>query len=253
MGSSRTFLKSVPILMPSVEDELSRFVEKRVNWSSCYRLIPSRFPPVQLYELIAPQGDWEALKRIETLTNPRLQAAQSVILPEDQGKIDQNWLIAPFAYPDPEPSQFGDGTFGYSIVAESLHSALLTAIQRRETFLKRTSEAPTRVVMRVIKVPLKARLVDLSHFNPGDPELLFQIKEHRAAKSHGALVKGPRGKDDRLAIVLRPTAFVPPAVQAEHYCFLWNGERIHQLFAYPTETKVLNPEELLSGNSQSAA
>jgi hypothetical protein len=69
---------------------------------------------------------------------------------------------------------------------------------------------------------------------------------------HGVLVKGPLGKDDRLAIVLRPTAFVPPAVQAEHYCFLWNGERIHQLFAFPTETEVIDPKDLMA-KSQTAA
>lgn len=79
------------------------------------------------------------------MTNPRLHGARGVLLPEDEGKIDQNWLIAPFVYPDPDLSSYGDGSFGYSVVAESLHSALLIAIQRHETFLKRTAEGPTRL------------------------------------------------------------------------------------------------------------
>jgi len=239
--------------MRSAGDELTRIVQRRVDWSSSFRLIPSRFPPVQLYEPIAPEEDWEALKRIETMTNPRLRDRSGLLLPEDEGKIDQNWLIAPFAYPDPEPSLYGDGSFGYSIVAESLHSALLVSIQRREAFLRRTAEGPTRLVMRVIKVPLKARLADLAHIDTADPALRVKISEQRTAKSHGVLVKGPRGKDDRLAIVLRPTAFVPPAVQAEHYCFLWNGERINKLFAFPTETEVIDPKDLLVRHSQTAA
>lgn len=216
-------------------------------------MIPSRFPPVQLYEPIAPEEDWEALKRIETMTNPRLRRARGLLLPEDEGKIDQNWLIAPFAYPDPEPSPYGDGSFGYSVVAESLHSALLIAVQRREAFLKTTAEGPTRLVMRVIKVPLKAQLADFAHIDVSDPALRVRINEQRAAKSYGVLVKGPRGKEDRLAIVLRPTAFVAPAVQAEHYCFLWNGERIHQLFALPTETEVIDPKDLMKSISRTAA
>jgi hypothetical protein len=235
-----------------VGDELSRIQQRRVDWSSAYRLIPSRFPPVELYEPIGPKEDWDALKKIEALTNPRLRSTNSVLLPEDQGKIDQNWLIAPFAYPDPEPSTYGDGSFGYSIMAGSLHSALLVAIQRREAFLRRTSEGPTRLVMRVIKVPLKTRLADLAHIDAADPALRIHINEQRVAKAHGVLVKGPRGKNDKLAIVLRPTAFIPPAVQAEHYCFLWNGERIHQLFAFP-ETKVIDPKDLLVSTSQTAA
>jgi hypothetical protein len=216
-------------------------------------LIPSRFPPVQLYEPIAPEEDWDALKRIETMTNPRLRRARGLLLPEDEGKIDQNWLVAPFAYPDPERSPYGDGSFGYSVVAESLHSALLIAVQRREAFLKSTAEGPTRLVMRVIKVPLKAQLADLAHIDVSDPALRVQINEQRAAKSYGVLVKGPRGKHDRLAIILRPTAFVSPAMQAEHYCFLWNGERIHQLFALPTETEVIDPKELMKSKSRTAA
>jgi hypothetical protein len=232
---------------------MARIVQRRIDWSTSFRLIPSRFPPVQLYEPVAPEEEWEALKRIETMTNPRLHGARGLLLPEDEGKIDQNWLIAPFAYPDPEPSPYGDGSFGYSVVAESLHSALWIAIQRREAFLRRTAEGPTRLVMRLIKVPLKAQLADLTHFDVSDPAIRVQISEQRASKSSGVLVKGPRGKEDRLAIVLRPTAFVPPAVQAEHYCFVWNGERIHQLFAFPTETAVIDPMDLLAKNSQSAA
>lgn len=232
---------------------MTRIVKRRVDWSSSFRLIPSRFPPVQLYEPIAPEEDWEALKRIETMTNPRIRGARGLLLPEDEGKIDQNWLVAPFAYPDPEPSPYGDGSFGYSVVAESLHSALLIAIQRREAFLRSTAEGPARLVMRVIKVPLKAQLADLAHIDVSDPALRVQINEERAAKSYGVLVKGPRGKEDRLAIVLRPTAFVPPAVQAEHYCFLWNGQRIHQLFALPTETEVIDPKDLMKSKSRTAA
>jgi hypothetical protein len=52
-----------------------------------------------------------------------------------------------------------------------------------------------------------------------------------------------------LAVVLRPTAFVPPASQTEHYCFIWNGERIHQLFLLPAETKVIVPEDLMKSVS----
>jgi hypothetical protein len=228
---------------------LSRVRNRKIDWSACFRLIPSRFPPVQLYEGVSAPQDWDAVKRIEELTNPRLR--RGALLPEDEGKVDQSWLVAPFAYPDPEPSAFSDGSFGYSIVAESLHSALLLAISRREIFLRRTAEAPTRLVMRVIKVPLKATLQDLTHLDLDDPSFKGLIANARAAKSHGVLVRGPRGKHHPLAVVLRPTAFVQPASQTEHYCFLWNGERIHQLFLLPAETKVMVPEDLM--RSETAA
>lgn len=227
-----------------------RLVKRAIDWQSSYRLIPSRFPPVELYEPIAGEGDWEALKRVEALTNPRLHNAGSMLLPEDQGKIDQNWLVAPFAYPNSESSLHSDGSYGVCTVTEDLHSSLILAIKGREEFLRRTCEGATRLIMRVIKVPVRARLTDLRNHRYDDPAVKSIIKEQRDAKAHGVLLKGP--KDDcGLAVILRPTAFVAPAVQAEHYCFIWNGERIHQLFAMPSETAVMKPEDLL--NSQSAA
>ena len=230
-----------------------RLVKKTVNWQSSYRLIPSRFPPVELYAPVADERDWEALKRVEALTNPRVQNTNAMLLPEDQGKIDQNWLVAPFAYPNPESSLYSDGSYGCCVVTEDLHSALILAIKGRETFLKCTSERTTRVIMRVIKAPVQARLTDLLHLSYDDPEVKPIIKELREGKSYGALLRGPKGKMDAVAVILRPTAFVPPAVQAEHYCFLWNGERIHQLFAMPSETKVIDPADLLGSKSVSAA
>ena len=87
------------------------------------------------------------------------------------------------------------------------------------------------------------------------PDRSYQprIAELRAAKSHGVLVRGPRGVEDPLAVGLRPTAFVPPAAQTEHFCFVWNGERIYKLFSLPAETKVIVPEDLMKSVFDTAA
>ena len=130
-------------------------------------------------------------------------------------------------------------------MAESLHSALLLAISRREIFLRRTGEAPTRLVMRVIKVPLKAQLQDLTHLNLDDPSLKGLIANARAAKSHGVLVRGPRGKDDPLAVVLRPTAFVPPAPQSEHYCSSGTANGFISCSCFLPKPKGIVPEDLM--------
>jgi hypothetical protein len=235
--------------------ELDNIPSRRVDWSDAFRLIPSRFPPVELYEPIAPKHEWDALKRIEAMTNPRLRekAGVGLLLPEDRG-VDQNWLVAPFAYPDPEPSLYSDGSYGVCVLAQSLHSALLISIRRREEFLRRTREPPTRLVMRVIKSPIRTRLHDLTqspqmHAAVSARQLVQQLRQ---AKSYGLLLVGPRGGKDRLAIILRPTAFVPPAVQADHYCFIWNGERIHQIFEF-REGEVIDPNDLARSAPRSAA
>ena len=235
--------------------ELDNFCLRRVEWSEAFRLIPSRFPPVELYQPIAPKHEWDALKRIEAMTNPRLRekAGAGLLLPEDRG-VDQNWLVAPFTYPDPEPSLYSDGSYGVCVLAHSLDSALLIAIRRREEFLKRTREPPTRLVMRVIKSPIRTRLHDLTQSREMDIALCARqlVQQLRRAKSYGFLLVGPKGGKDRLAVILRPTAFLPPAVQTEHYCFVWNGERIHQIFEF-RGGEVIDPDELARSAPRSAA
>ena len=45
----------------------------RITWTPSWRIIPSRFPPIDLFERIADPADWEALIQLESLTNPRLR------------------------------------------------------------------------------------------------------------------------------------------------------------------------------------
>ncbi|MCP4475568.1 MAG: hypothetical protein GY821_13590 [Gammaproteobacteria bacterium] len=43
---------------------------------SCYRLIPSKFPPIALFEDVANPRDFEALYAVQRLTNPRIRHCQ---------------------------------------------------------------------------------------------------------------------------------------------------------------------------------
>lgn len=216
---------------------------RRIEWASSFRLIPSRFPPVEIYQGVVPVEDWDAVKRIETLTNPRLRERDSglgYLLPEDRDDISQNWVVAPFTYPDPDPTAFSDGSYGVCVVAETAETALIEAVRRREIFLRRTGEGKMRLDMRMLKTPLRARLHDLTSANNlDDPSVTQRIcRELREAKSYGLLVPG-RSETDRLAVVLRPTAF-ERAVQAEHYAFIWDGEKIDRIYDY-SEGKVIDP------------
>jgi hypothetical protein len=236
--------------------ELSAFRTRLIEWAGSYRLIPSRFPPVELYAPVAPVDDWDALKRIEDMTNPRLRersGAFGKLLPEDRGRVEQNWLVAPFTYPDPEPSLFSDGSFGVCIVAEALETALLMSVKRRETFLKRTAEPPTQLDMRVLKAPISARLHDLTTFADREDATVMRsvTNKLRADKSYGLILQGPRGGKDRIAAILRPTAF-QPAIQTQHFRYVWNGERIYQIYDYAAGV-IIDPNDLTRSSAQDAA
>ena len=44
-----------------------------VRWHPCYRIVPSRFPPIALFEAVADPADLEAVFLIEAMTNDRLR------------------------------------------------------------------------------------------------------------------------------------------------------------------------------------
>ena len=47
---------------------------RRVRWPEAHRIVPSRYPPVQLFErLSGDPAEWETLAEIESLTNPRIR------------------------------------------------------------------------------------------------------------------------------------------------------------------------------------
>src|SRR5690606_25270720 len=47
---------------------------RRVRWHEAHRILPSRYPPIQLFERLTDDpAEWEILAEIESLTNPRVR------------------------------------------------------------------------------------------------------------------------------------------------------------------------------------
>ena len=44
-----------------------------IDWKPCFRIIPSRFPPVGLFDRVTVPEDLEAIIELESMTNPRLR------------------------------------------------------------------------------------------------------------------------------------------------------------------------------------
>src|SRR3546814_15539703 len=45
----------------------------QIHWRTAWRIVPSRFPPVGLFDRVADPDDLAAIAEIEGLTNPRLR------------------------------------------------------------------------------------------------------------------------------------------------------------------------------------
>ena len=213
-----------------------------VSWGA-WRIIPSRFPPVDIYRRIAPPDDWPAIIEIETLTNPRVRELQEdlgLIRPEDKvGGARQNWNMAPFTYPDPEGSRFSDGSFGVSVQTEEFATALCELIRRREAFLHRTKEGPIRLDMRVLKTSLAGEFDDARNWKGvKDLEKCRELgAQRRSAGSNGILYYSDARPVGECIAVLRPRV-LGNSVQERHLNYVWNGDRIEQAYDFQAGKRI---------------
>lgn len=215
-----------------------------------YRLIPSRFPPVEVYQRLGAPEFGELAKRIEDLSNPRLKARSWAIsmggAPETSPAV-QNWNQAPFAYPNPEGSTWLSEAFSVLEVAGSKRGALARAVLRREMFLARTDEPAMGVDMRMFVTPVAGEFVDLT----GEPSKL-DIKERRklgadlyAKESIKGILFTPIEHPKLRALAIFQADVLGRTVQSEHYRFVWDGQRIVSVYDFTTGAEI-DRDELMA-------
>jgi len=222
-----------------------------------YRLIPSRFPPVDVYERLAPAVR-AAAPDIEALTNPRL--ASKTRLTGGNARVDemsprlQNWNHAPFAYRNPEGSYFLGPLYGVMELAGSVEAALAIAICRRETFLSRTSEPPMDLDMRLLSTPIRGEFVDLMSVAADMTQAARwvigqQLLDKGAA---GAVFRRAERPDAQFLAVFDP-ASVERSVQGTHYRFVWDGTVIKSIYDFSTGEKIMRGDLLRGSPGREAA
>jgi len=220
-----------------------------VAWKGdAFRLIPSRFPPVSVYDGLVPDDRIGALVLVEDVTNPRLRSIDRLsrnrqAVPADSPRL-QNWNHAPFAYGNPEGSRFFDHLRPCLELAADRQTALAVSVARRETFLSRTREAPIGLDMRMLSTPVEGRFVDLRRYPAGlDPGACRDIGAKISSEADGVLYHPPERSSATCVAVLRASA-LGRSIQTVHYRYVWTGNRISLLYAFDAEGRQVMPETL---------
>jgi len=218
-----------------------------VVWKPCYRLVPSRFPPVSVYDRVADPADLEAVFAVENMTNPRLRQEAgdiSLVPPEDRvSGLGTTPIMAAFTHLDPEGSRFTDGTYGVYYAGRSLDTAIAESQHARERFLSRTKEAPIEVDMRTYLADLEGELHDIrgdarfaAVYDPVNYAAGQALgRELKAINSGGLAYDSVRQPGGECVAVFRPR-LLSNCMQAQHFCFVWDGARIAQVYekrSYP--------------------
>lgn len=204
------------------------------DWEKLHRLVPSHFPPIDLFENVANANDLDIVYALESLTNDRLreEAGDLALIPVDEriSGPGTSPVMAAFTH-IAVGTKFTDGTeYGVYYGARGLDTAFAETIYHREHFLSSTNEPDTELTMRcyINKVALALHDIrddEFEYLYTDDYSTPQQFaKELRAAGSNGFLYKSVRDEGGECVAAFKPKAVTIP-VQSGHYKYVWSGKK----------------------------
>jgi hypothetical protein len=211
---------------------------KRIRWTQAYRIVPSRFPTVGVFDRIAAPADLEALFALEALTNPRLREQLGALrmLPPERRVSGPGTtpIMAAFTHLNPAGSRFSDGSWGVFYAAHDLATAVEETVFHREQFLAATAEPACDIQMRCYRTAIAGRLHDIRGGWPElhDPHSYVASKAFaqnlHASGANGIVYDSARRAGGQCAALFYPD-LVAPCVQGAHLLYRWDGQRIAQV------------------------
>jgi RES domain len=214
----------------------------RVTWQPCWRIIPSRFPPIQLFERVADPSDLEAVMEIEGLTNPRLRDEvgdiRLVALEDRISGPGTSIIMAAFTHLNPDGSRFTDGSFGVCYAARELDTAIEETKYHRAKFMRATDEGRMELDMRVYVIDLAGLVHDLRGLKLNFP-LVYHPESYGPAQhlavelrkqgSQGVVYDSVRRPGGECVAIFRPPV-LSNCRQERHLCYVWDGHDITAVY-----------------------
>ncbi len=215
---------------------------RQITWLPCWRIIPSRFPPIDLFESVTDPADLEAVLYLESLTNDRLRSEVGqldLIPPEDRiAGPGTSAIMAAFTHLNPDGSRFSDGTYGVFYAGNTLETAVAETQYHREQFMRETAQPPMELDMRVYVTDLDTHLHDIRGLRETLPTIYAADdysasqalgRRLRAQNSWGIAYDSVRHDGGECAGVFRPPA-LRNCRQERHLCYVWDGKRIRTIY-----------------------
>jgi hypothetical protein len=210
----------------------------RMRLKDTHRLIPSRYPPVGIFDAIAAAEDLEVVLELEGWTNDRVSAELGVIrrIASAEWAIDRpmaNVIMAAFCHPHPRGGRFNSANLGAWYAAGSLDTAHAEIIHHRTRELEEIGVLDARVEMRDYLADIDAQFHDVcgddDAFAPlHDPDSYAASQAFagplRAGGSNGVLYRSVRRAGGECVACFRPL-LVANVRQAAHFEYRWSGRR----------------------------
>ncbi len=225
-----------------MDESLEKPPISRVTWRKTYRIVRSRFLPINLFEDIADPADWEAILSAEAKTSPEIAKNVGMLdqVPSDRRVSGEgaSWAMAPFVHATPDwPSRFSDGSYGVYYAGDCIEVALFETIYHHGRFMEATSESSgwTSDFCELVgsinsdlhNVSDKSALEDLYHLDDyAIPQTLSS--ELRDKGSNGLLYRSVRYPYGQAVALFWPDVAGIPK-QGRYFSYFWDGSIISRV------------------------
>ena len=213
-----------------------------LNWRPAYRVIPSRFPSIGLFERVASPADFDALYALEAMTNPRIrdEVGEISLVPPEERVFGEGCtaIMAAFTHVNPHGSRFSDGSYGVFYCARKRDTAIAETRHHAARFMQATREPPMRLQMRLYTVQAKGRAVDLRAASQAEPRIVDPDdyrhaqaigRTLRADGAHGIVYPSVRHPGGICLAALR-TSLLSHCLHAAYLEYNWNGLAMDAVF-----------------------
>ncbi|WP_237156939.1 RES family NAD+ phosphorylase [Photobacterium rosenbergii] len=208
----------------------------------CYRLIPSKYPPINLYEDVADPDQLEAIFAIEAITNPRLAEETGDfgrIPPEERlvGIPHCSYVMAAFTHVNPDGARFNTSDFGGYYASPEVNTAIKETVHHMERVMGYTNEPAQDIQMRCIDAWFNAELVDLREQHLLDSTLYHPTNyihsqalasEIKVEKGDGIVYQSVRHQGHDCYVLYKPV-LVNKVCQSRHFTYKWNGDSVNSV------------------------
>jgi hypothetical protein len=221
---------------------VSDYPSSRIQWNPAYRVIPTRFPAINVFDRVASAADFEALYALEAMTNDRLRdeigQIELVAPAERVFGPGSGPIMAAFTHLNPLGSRFSDGSYGVFYCARDADTAIAETVYHSARFLASTCEPAMKLQMRLYTVKAAGQIIDLRKVAATIPDLLdptdYSRAQSLARRLRGDGVKGIAYPSVRRAKGQCLAAFKPKLLSnCGHSAYLeyrWTGDRIDAVF-----------------------
>lgn len=211
----------------------------RIRWPKACRIIRSIHPPIDLFEDIADPSDWEALASAESKTNPRIW--------EHIGRLDlvpparrvhgtgASYLMAPFVHISTDrPGRFTDGSYGVYSAGDREEVAIREVAHHHAKAMANSDEAPGwtsqfRMLVNRLDLDLHDARPHQRYHDPDDYTASQVLGRNlRSDGSNGIVYRSVRCAGGECVAIFWP-ALVGIPVQADHFDFHWDGQRVDKV------------------------